>query len=459
MQLLTRTFWLASAVGILVALKPTMHAAQTPWPPSTMQYPLESRFSVPPPRGSVTPNSSCEIAEEYVRQINAKRPATHVADLFAEDAVVLQGRGKVLRGRQEIHGFYDFADNGRGVIPLSFLDTGAECVMEIAIQRYGPDETWRLAGARHFTIGPDRLITKLVFFDYQSGTDGPGAPSVTTDVVYGHKAGLTLTFDVYRPAVSNGAGVISVLSGGWRSGWDMLQEFKQAPNGSFQLLTDEEINAKGGILPSHNYRPLLDKGFTVFAVRHGSSPMFAMPGIVADLRRAVRFIRAHARDYGVDPDRIGIWGGSAGGHLALLLGTTAEISNADAADEFERGPCKLAAVVAYAPPTDLARIAAYWRQSQQAFPAVLDLSPDAMNAYSPLRHVSSDDAPALIVHGDKDTTVPTEQGKLMADALTNAGVDARFVLIEGAAHGFLGDNAARANREMVAWFERYLLKR
>ena len=455
MQRSARTRWLIPAVAVLLALKPPVHAAQAPWPPSKVQYPLESRFTVPPPRGSVTPNSSCEIAAEYVRQINAKRPATHVADLFAENAVVLQGRGKVLRGRQEIHGFYDFADNGRGVIPLSFLDNGAECVMEIAIQRYGPDETWRLAGARHFTIGPDRLITKLVFFDYQSGAEGPG---VTTDVVYGHKAGLTLTFDVYKPATSNGAAVISVLSGGWRSGWDMLQEFRQASNGAFELLTDEEINAKGGILPSHTYRPLLDKGFTVFAVRHGSSPTFAMSDIVADLRRAVRFIRAHARDYGNDPDRMGIWGGSAGGHLALLHGTTAEIDNADAADQFERGPCKLAAVVAFAPPTDLARIAAYWKQSQQAFPAVLDLSPDAMNAYSPIRHVSSDDPPTLIVHGDKDTTVPTEQGKLMAEALTKAGVDTRFVLIEGAAHGFFGENAARANHEMVAWFERYLLK-
>ena len=133
-----------------------------------MKYPLEWVFKTPPPRGTVTPGSACEVAEEYVRQINAKRPALGIADLFAADGVILQGGGKLLRGRQEIHGFYSVTDAGRGVIPLSFIDNGAECVMEIAIQAYGPDEPWRLAGARHFTITPDRQIARLVFFGYDS---------------------------------------------------------------------------------------------------------------------------------------------------------------------------------------------------------------------------------------------------------------------------------------------------
>ena len=164
----------ALATSLILALQPlTSGALKPPLPASAMKYPLAWEFNVPPPRGTVTPDSACEVAEEYVRQINAKRPATKVADLFAEDAVLLQGRGKLLQGRKEIHGFYDFADNGRGVIPLSFLDHGAECVMEIAIQRYGADETWRLAGARHFTIGPDRQITRLIFFDYAAAVSPP----------------------------------------------------------------------------------------------------------------------------------------------------------------------------------------------------------------------------------------------------------------------------------------------
>jgi acetyl esterase/lipase len=279
------------------------------------------------------------------------------------------------------------------------------------------------------------------------------------DVVYGHKAGMALTFDVYRPQRANGAAVISVLSGGWRSTWETLQQFREAPDGTLRLLTADEIRTQGGIMPSHSYRTLLDKGFTVFAVRHGSSPTFAMPEIVADLRRAVRFIRFHAPQYGVDPDRIGIWGGSAGGHLALLMGTTAEVANADAKDAFERGPCKLAAVVAYAPPTDFVSLTEAWRASNQTFPAVQQLDSAHLKMYSPIAHVTADDSPALIVHGDKDPTVPYTQGKAMYEALTKAGVKARLVTIEGAQHGFFEGNAARANDEMVRWFEQYLAKR
>ena len=156
------------AFGLGLSLWSFTAEAQKPLPPSKMQYPLEWAFKTPPPRGTVTPGSACEVAEEYVRQINAKRPALGIADLFAEDGVVLQGGGRLLRGRKEIHGFYSVTDAGRGVIPLSFIDNGAECVMEIAIQAYGPDETWRLAGARHFTITSDRQISRLVFFGYDS---------------------------------------------------------------------------------------------------------------------------------------------------------------------------------------------------------------------------------------------------------------------------------------------------
>ena len=130
--------------------------------------PLEWSFKTPPPRGTVTPDSACEVAEEYVRQINASRPAMRISELFAEDGIVFQGGGKLMRGRQEIHAFYSATDAGAGVIPLAFIDNGAECVMEIAIQGYGSNEPWKLAGARHFTISPDRKIARLLFFDYGS---------------------------------------------------------------------------------------------------------------------------------------------------------------------------------------------------------------------------------------------------------------------------------------------------
>jgi acetyl esterase/lipase len=256
-------------------------------------------------------------------------------------------------------------------------------------------------------------------------------PSVTTDVVYGHKDGLALTFDVHRPAQPNGAGVISIVSGGYQSSVEMSR-----------LIVDGYLS------------PLLnEKGFTVFAVRHGSSPRYPMSAIVSDVRRAVRFIRQHAGEYGVDPNRIGVYGGSAGGQLALLLGTTADSGDPSASDAVLRESSRVAAVVAYFPPTDLSR----WgtQRIRQAFPAMRLTDAEAAE-YSPIRFVSPGAAPSLIVHGDADTTVPMVEGETMHAALTKAGVPALFIRIEGAGHGFEGTNLERASAAMVQWFEQYL---
>ena len=115
------------------------------------------------------------------------------------------------------------------------------------------------------------------------------------DVIYGRKYGTALTMDVFTPKKNaKGIGVIFVVSGGFFS-------------------SHEAIN------PAF-VRPFIDRGYTVFAVVHGSQPRFTVPEIIQDMNRAVRFIRHHAKDYGIDPDRIGVYGGSAGGHLSLMLG-------------------------------------------------------------------------------------------------------------------------------------------
>jgi acetyl esterase/lipase len=249
---------------------------------------------------------------------------------------------------------------------------------------------------------------------------------VTTDVVYGHKDGLALTFDVYRPAQPNGAGIISIVSGGWQSSVEM-----------------------SGLIAA-SYPPLNEKGFTVFAVRHGSSPTYPMSAIVADMRRAIRFIRQHADEYVVDPDRIGVFGGSAGGQLALLLGTTADSGDPSASDAVLRQSSRVAAVVAYFPPTDLFR----WENSR-AFPATALTEAEAAQ-YSPIRFVSPGAAPSLIVHGDADRVVPIVEGETMYAALSQAGVPASFIRIEGAGHAFEGADLTRANAAMLGWFEQHL---
>jgi len=251
--------------------------------------------------------------------------------------------------------------------------------------------------------------------------------SVIRDVVYGHKDGLALTFDVYRSARPNGAGIISIVSGGWQSSVEM------------------------GDLIAQSYPPLNEEGFTVFAVRHGSTPRYPMSEIVADVRRAVRFIRRRAGEYGVDASRIGVLGGSAGGQLALLLGTTGDAGDPSASDAVLRESSRVAAVVAYFPPTDLSR----WANAR-AFPATRALTEAEAAQYSPIRFVSAGAAPALIVHGDADMVVPMIEGETIYTALTKAGVPASFVRIEGAGHGFSGSDAARATAETVRWFEHYL---
>ena len=139
-----------------------------------------------------------------------------------------------------------------------------------------------------------------------------GAP-VIADVVYGHKAGMALTFDVFTPAgESNGVGILYMVSGGWVSRWTPPDR------------------ARAG------FEALLNGGFTVFSVRHGSSPRFKVPEAHADVRRAVRFVRLHASTYGVDPDRLGVYGGSAGGHLSLMLGLASDDGDASATDEVLR---------------------------------------------------------------------------------------------------------------------------
>jgi len=257
---------------------------------------------------------------------------------------------------------------------------------------------------------------------------------IEPDVVYGHKHGMALTMDVYQPEQGNGVGVLFMVSGGWFSIW-------APPRQAMGM-----------------FKPLLDKGFTVFAVRHGSSPKYVVPEIVEDVRRSVRFVRLNADDYGVDPERLGVCGFSAGGHLSLVLGTMSDEGDPDSKDKVLRVSDRVAAVVAYFPPTDLRPYVKPTSPYRKNFPA-LRFDPDDANDVSPLLHASDDDPPAMMIHGDKDTLVPLWHSEKMCGALKAKGVESELLVIEGASHGFRGADASRANKAWVAWFEKHLLLR
>jgi len=258
---------------------------------------------------------------------------------------------------------------------------------------------------------------------------------IIPDVVYGHKFGMALTFDVYQPQERpNGAGVLFMVSGGWHSRWsdpkNMLSWFK----------------------------PLLDEGFTVFSVRHGSSPKFVIPEVVSDVRRSVRYIRLHAKDYGVNPNQLGVWGGSAGGHLSLVLGTTSDKGNPNAKDTVLQNSDRVAAVVAYYPPTDLREFVNEKSPYYHRFPA-LQFDVDLADDFSPVLHVTQDDPPTLLIHGDKDKLVPISHSKKIMTQFEEQKVQAELLIIKNAAHGFQGEDKTRASEAVVKWFKQHLLNK
>lgn len=258
---------------------------------------------------------------------------------------------------------------------------------------------------------------------------------ITPDVVYGHKDGLAMTFDVFTPAENaKGIGLIFVVSGGWYSHWTPPEKLQ----GMFTAITS--------------------KGFTVFAVRHGSSPRFGIPDAVADVRRSVRYIRKHAEEFGINPEKLGVFGISAGGHLSLTLGTTGDDGLKSDPDPINQVSDRVQAVVAFVAPTDLTvavkgakdRLPAY-----NNFPA-LNLDMDQAKVYSPLFHVSEDDAPTLLLAGVKDDLVPIFHNRNIQKEFDEKKVVNQLIEFPESGHGFTGPDMQKAMQELVAWFEKHL---
>ena len=280
------------------------------------------------------------------------------------------------------------------------------------------------AAALHLCLAPQYLLAQIVM-----------SPAITGDVIYGHKAGMALTYDIVKPEKPNGAALLFMVSGGWVSMWADPKPLVT------QAMVAKDRNTFGMVL---------DRGFTLFLVRHGSSPYFKVPDAVSDVRRAVRHIRFHAKKQGLDPDRIGVFGGSAGGHLSLMLGTTADPGNPDASDPIEKVSNRVAAVAAYFPPTDLAGYI-----DDKRFPA-LHFPADQSPSFSPLLQVSPDDAPSLLLHGGKDTLVLPSHSEKITEAFRKAGVATDLIAFPEAGHGFSGPDEKTASSALTAWFEKYL---
>ncbi len=260
------------------------------------------------------------------------------------------------------------------------------------------------------------------------------------DIVYGRKFGTALTLDVFEPEKKNGCAIFYMVSGGFFS-------------------SHEAINARA-------YYPLLERGYTVFAVVHGSQPRFIIPEIEQDIHRAIRFVRHHASRWAVDPNKFGITGGSAGGHLSLTMGTQGKPGKEDAKDPIDRESSAVQAVACFFPPTDFlnwgkeGEDAVGYGPTEKFKPAFGSRSDTAESRkefgreISPINFVTPRMPPTLIIHGDADKVVPIYQAQIFARKCQESAVPCKLIVKPGADHGWTG-----MDKDMMLfadWFDEHL---
>jgi acetyl esterase/lipase len=260
------------------------------------------------------------------------------------------------------------------------------------------------------------------------------------DVTYCTLDGVELKMDIYRPQRSAAPtpALLYVHGGGWTGG---------------------DKRSGEGI---RDIPELLARGYLVAAVNYRLAPRYKFPAMIEDVKCAVRFLRANAERFSINPEKIGAWGGSAGGHLVALLGTADATAGWDVGQYLEQSS-RVQAVVDMFGPTDLTVLfeGANPRLMEQVF-GTSDRNSETLQKASPVNWVSSDDPPFLILHGERDPLVPVSQSQLLYEKLRAAGVPATFVIVKNAGHGFapLGGPISPSRQELTKmigdFFDQYL---
>jgi dienelactone hydrolase len=297
-----------------------------------------------------------------------------------------------------------------------------------------------LSAASVSAVEPSRTLSKaLVAFEPTF--------SRTEDVIYGWRDKNDLTMDVFTPKGKlNGAGIVVCVSAEFRSGRDLL-----------------------GMLHPLGTVPLLEAGYVVFAVMHSSQPKYTVPDAIEDIHRAVRFIKTNAKNYGVDPNKLGAAGASSGGHLSLMVGCAGKAGNFNSQDPVDRQSSEVAAVGCFFPPTDFVAMASNcpkelapafdFRELDRKSGSFLPVSAERRlrigQEISPITHVTKESAAMLIIHGDQDKLVPISQAKSMIAKVKDCGAECKLVVKSGKAHGWFG--MQNDIPTLVAWFDLHLL--
>jgi acetyl esterase/lipase len=275
---------------------------------------------------------------------------------------------------------------------------------------------------------PKRLLVPAILAtcllasaSYSARAQAPGASPAHEDLAY-DDAHPAQKLDVYladsdKPVPA----MIYIHGGGWRAG---------------------SKNRIPGWLAS----AAKDGWLSVVSVEYRFTDVAPHPAQVNDCLRAIQFVRRNAADWNIDPRRIGVTGGSAGGHLSLWVALHDDVANADSTDPVERQSSRVACAVSFAGPTDWSLLGKL-EHKHPAYRQLLGYEPgtpaDEMDAkakknVSPITFVSGDDPPVMQVHGDRDDIVPLEHARNMHQRLQGVGVTAELVIIEGANHGVAG---------------------
>lgn len=258
---------------------------------------------------------------------------------------------------------------------------------------------------------------------------GPRARNVkiTRDVEYGKAGERSLKLDLYqpaKPAAKKLPCIVWIHGGGWRGG--------NKASGSRLL----------GFVRTGNYVGV--------SVGYRLSGEAVWPAQIHDCKAAIRWVRTNAEEHGINPERIGLWGSSAGGHLVSLLATSSDVKELEGENGSPGVSSRVKCVVDYCGPT---------KMTVFKHPAVMQLfgSEKAHKTHakiaSPATHVTKDDPPILIVHGTQDNVVPIAQAELFHKKLNEAGVDATFVKMEGGGHGIGGKEITS---RVAAFFDKHL---
>ena len=230
----------------------------------------------------------------------------------------------------------------------------------------------------------------------------PESVKVERDIIYATYGERKIMLDLYlpkKPAAPKIPCIVVIHGGGWRSG-DKTRFAAQAAH-------------------------FAEQGFAAACIGYRLLPEVEFPAPIVDCKAAVRWVRANAAQHGIDPDRIGAIGGSAGGHLVAMLGTSDKEPKLEGDGGNPGVSSRVQAVVAMATPADMSNFAE--RTKIDAALAAL---------ISPVTHVSKDSAPILLMHGTQDRTVPIAQSELLLAKYKTAGASAEFIKVEGAPHAF-----------------------